>query len=149
MPEQPTLPEKPTLTNPNNLKALQLYISELDTYNADVTTLQENYNDEVTKQQDDYKAEIDQWQQENEDYKDAFATYQKDLTELKVKRAVAIGAAESTIENYKDDFGWTFVDKQDKASYPKAVFVTWAALLVIILVLLAGTIFMVKKRDVV
>lgn len=149
MPDKPTLPEKPTLKNPNSLQAMQLYLTQLDTYNADATALQENYNDQVTKQQDDYKAEINKWQQANEDYKDTFATYQKDLTELKVKRAVAVGAAESTIENYQKNFGWTFVDKQDQAGYHKLLFGTWGAMLVIILVLLAGTIYMVKRRDVV
>jgi len=117
---------------------LQAYLNELTVYNDEVAVLQDNY-----------KREIDAWQDEQDAYKDEIETYQTDLTELKVKRAVAVGAAESTIENYKDDFGWTFVDKKDEDNYYKTVFGTWSAQLVIILVLLAGTIFMVKKRDVV
>jgi ABC-type multidrug transport system ATPase subunit/pSer/pThr/pTyr-binding forkhead associated (FHA) protein len=138
-PAEPTLPEKPASpSNPNNIRELQTYLSDLDVY-----------NNEVAKLQDDYKAKIDAWQGEQDVYKNKIETYQTDLTELKVKRAVAVGAAESTIENYKDDFGWTFVDKKDKANYYKTVFSTWAAQLVIIFVLLVGTIFMVKRRDVV
>ena len=138
-PTEPVLPEKPASPeNPNDLHALQTYLNDLNVY-----------NDEVAKLQDDYKEKINAWQDEQDAYKDKIETYQTDLTELKVKRAVAVGAAESTIENYKDDFGWTFVDKTDKTNYYKTVFGTWAAQLVIILVLLAGTIFMVKKRDVV
>ena len=84
-PEEPTLPAKPASPeNPNDIQQLQLYLSELDTYNEEVATLQ-----------DDYKAEIDAWQDEQEDYKDEIKTYQEDLTELEVKRATAIGAAES------------------------------------------------------
>lgn len=138
-PTEPTLPEKPAdPENPNDIRQLQAYLNELTIYNDEVAVLQDNY-----------KEEIDDWQNEQNDYKDAIERYQTDLTELKVKRAVAVGAAESTIENYKDDFGWTFVDKKDKDNYYKTVFGTWLAQLVIILVLLAGTIFMVKKRDVV
>ena len=145
MPPQPTLPEKPVLKSPNSLQAMQLYLTQLDTYNADVTTLQQNYNDEVTKRQDDYKAKINAWQDEQETYRTQIEAFQKD----EVKRAVAIGAAESTIENYQKNFGWTFVDKEDQAGYHKVLFGTWGAMLVIILVLLAGTVYMVKKRDVV
>jgi ABC-type multidrug transport system ATPase subunit/pSer/pThr/pTyr-binding forkhead associated (FHA) protein len=138
-PSEPVLPEKPAdPSNPNNIRELQTYLNDLNVY-----------NDEVAKLQDDYKEKINAWQDEQDAYKDKLETYQTDLTELKVKRAVAVGAAESTIENYKEDFGWTFVDKNDKASYPKKVFGTWLAQLIIILVLLAGTIFMQKKRDVV
>ena len=67
--------------------------------------MQDDYNAEVTRLQDDCKAEIDEWQPENDDYRNAIETYQKDLTNLEVKRAIAIGAAESSIERYKNDFG--------------------------------------------
>jgi hypothetical protein len=138
-PTEPTLPEKPAdPENPNDIRQLQAYLNELTVY-----------NDEVAVLQDDYKEEIEDWQDEQDAYKDEIENYQTDLTELKVKRAVAVGAAESTIENYKDDFGWTFVDKEDETNYFKTVIGTWSAQLIIILVLLAGTIFMVKKRDVV
>jgi ABC-type multidrug transport system ATPase subunit/pSer/pThr/pTyr-binding forkhead associated (FHA) protein len=138
-PTEPTLPEKPAdPENPNDIRQLQAYLNELTVY-----------NDEVAVLQDDYKEEIEDWQDEQDAYKDEIENYQTDLTELKVKRAVAVGAAESTIENYKDDFGWTFVDKEDESNYFKTVIGTWSAQLIIILVLLAGTIFMVKKRDVV
>lgn len=138
-PEEPSLPAKPASPeNPNDLQQLQLYLSELDKYNAEVATLQ-----------DDYKAEIDSWQQEQEDYKDKIQTYQEDLTELEVKRATAIGAAESTIERYKDDFGWTFLDKEDRGNYLKTIVKTWIAQVVIILVLFVGTVYMQKRRDVV
>ena len=124
--------------NPNDIQQLQLYLSELDTYNEEVATLQ-----------DDYKAEIDAWQEEQEDYKDEIKTYQEDLTELEVKRATAIGAAESTIERYKDDFGWTFLDKEDRDGYLKTIFTTWIAQIVIILILFGATVYLQKRRDVV
>ena len=149
MPDEPTPPEEPTLTNPNSLQAMQLYLSELETYNAEVKQLQDDYNAEVTRLQDDYKAEIDEWQQENDDYRDAIETYQKDLTDLEVKRAIAIGAAESSIERYKDDFGWTFINKEDKKVYYPGLLKTWLAQIVIIGVLFGATVYVQKRRDVV
>ncbi len=138
-PEEPVLPEEPAEpANPNNLQALQLYLSELN-----------DYNEEVADLQDEYKAEIDAWQDEQETYRDEIEVYQEDLTELEVKRAIAIGAAESTIDGFKDDYGWTFVDKEDRDSYLKVIFSSWIADLVIILALFAGTVYMQKSRDVV
>lgn len=138
-PKEPVLPEEPAAPeNPNNILELQAYLNDLGIY-----------NDEVASLQDEYKERIDDWQAEQESYMDDIRAYQEELTELKVKRAVAVGAAESTIENYKDDFGWTFVDKADEEGYHRSLFGTWAAQLIIILVLLAGTVFMQKKRDVV
>jgi hypothetical protein len=149
MPDEPTPPDEPTLTNPNSLQAMQLYLSELEAYNAEVKQLQDDYNAEVTQLQDDYKAEIDKWQQENDDYRDAIETYQKDLTDLEVKRAIAIGAAESSIERFKDDFGWTFLNKDDKKVYYPGLLKSWLAQIVIISILFGATVFVQKRRDVV
>ena len=138
-PEEPTLPTKPTdPADPNNLQALQLYLQDLGTY-----------NDEVAKLQDDYKTQINAWQEKQETYKDELTTYQKDLTKLEVNRAIAIGAAESTIQRYKDDFGWTFLNKDDKDGYYKTILETWGAQILIILILFVGTVYLQKRRDVV
>jgi ABC-type multidrug transport system ATPase subunit/pSer/pThr/pTyr-binding forkhead associated (FHA) protein/ABC-type multidrug transport system permease subunit len=138
-PAEPVLPTKPAdPASPNNLQALQAYLHDLNVY-----------NDQVAKLQDDYKQKINTWQDSQETYKADIETYQKNLTELKVKRAVAVGAAESTIKKYKEDFGWTFVDKKDRSSYLKVVFGAWGAQLIIILVLFVGTLIMQKRRDVV
>jgi ABC-type multidrug transport system ATPase subunit len=136
-PAEPALPEKPVApANPNDLASLQAYLGQLDVFNSDVSNIQ-----------DDYSTQLNTWQDQQETYKDQISSYQEELSKLEVKRAVAIGAAESTIENYKDDFGWTFVNKNDRAGYLKLLFRTWIALLIIILVLLTGTIFMIKRRE--
>lgn len=137
-PKEPVLPAKPAdPANPNSVGDLQAYLSELTAY-----------NDEVSKLQDDYKEEINAWQDEQEDYKDDIQTYQEDLTELEVKRALAIGSAEATIERYKDDYGWTFLDKEDESNYLRTIVNTWIAQLIIILVVFTGTVIMQKRRDV-
>ena len=138
-PAEPTLPASPAKPdNPNNLRSLQLYLNDLTTY-----------NDQVSKIQDQYKKDLNAWQNEQEDYKTNIETYQKDLTDLEVKRAIAVGSAESTIKRFNDDYGWTFLNKADRKNYLKTIFGTWGAQLIIILVLFVGTVIMQKRRDVV
>lgn len=137
-PTEPVLPDEPAEPqDPNNLQALQIYLSDLKAY-----------TDEVSELQDEYKSEIDAWQEEQESYKDEIVAYQEELTELEVKRAIAIGAAEASIERYKEDFGWTFLDKDDREKYLGTIFSTWAAQALIISIIFLGTIFMQKRRDV-
>jgi len=136
-PEEPVLPNKPAAPeNPNDLLILQKYLNDLNVFNNDVSKLQ-----------DDYKVRINAWQDEQVQYKDQIKTYQKDLTELEVKRALAIGSAEATIKRFKDDYGWTFLDKQNRGEYLGTIFETWIAQLVIILVVFFGTVIMQKRRE--
>ena len=136
-PKEPTLPEKPAdPKNPNRVADLQAYLANLNTY-----------NEEVSKLQDEYKEKINDWQDEQEEYKDKIQTYQEDLTELEVKRALAIGSAEATIKRYKDDYGWTFLDKENSDKYPGVIVMTWGAQLIIIVVVFIGTVIMQKRRD--
>lgn len=138
-PSEPVLPEAPASPqNPNSLRELQTYIGELTPY-----------NDEVKKLQDEYKKKVNAWQDEQENYKDKLETYQKDLTDLEVKRAIAIGSAEASIERYKKDFGWTFLNKDDRKKYLGTIFRTWLAQIIIIIVIFLGTVYMQKRRDVV
>jgi hypothetical protein len=137
-PEEPVLPQKPAdPQNPNTIVDLQTYLGALNQYNEDVSKLQ-----------DGYKEKINSWQDDQENYKDQIETYQTDLTELEVKRALAVGSAEATIQRYKDDYGWTFLDKQDRGKYLNTIFKTWIAQLIIILVVFTGTVIMQKRRDV-
>lgn len=138
-PEEPVLPQEPAEpTNPNSMLQLQAYLGELKTY-----------NEEAAEVQDEYKEDIDAWQEEQENYKDNIKAYQEELTELEVKRAIAVGASESTIDGFKDDYGWTFVDKEDREGYLKVIYTSWIAELAIILSLFAATVYLQKSRDVV
>jgi len=138
-PADPVLPAAPVApADPKDVLALQAYLNDLNIY-----------NEQVSKIQDDYKQKINAWQAEQEQFKDQIQTYQKDLTDLEVKRAIAIGSAESSIQRYKDDYGWSFLDKENPDAYPGTIVKTWLAQIIIILVIFAGTVFMQKRRDVV
>jgi ABC-type multidrug transport system ATPase subunit len=132
-PEEPVLPKKP---DKPGMRAIQSYLNQLD-----------HYNDEVTRLNDDYKAKVKVYKKQQEDFKDALTKYRIDLTDLEVKRATAVGSAESTIRRFKDQYGWTFVDKKDRPAYLKTLFTTWAAQVFICLVLFAGTVFMQKRQE--
>jgi len=137
-PEEPVLPQKPAdPKNPNSVRDLQAYLDDLNKYGDDVSRLQDNY-----------KERINAWQNEQEHYKDQVEDYQKDLTELKVKRALAIGSAEATIQRYMEDYGWTFLDKENHSNYLGTIIRTWIAQLIIIVVVFTGTVIMQKRRDV-
>jgi hypothetical protein len=138
-PEEPELapaPAAPSGTDAGNVTALQKYLSD----SAD-------YNNQSAQIQEEYKKEIDVWQDKQEVYKEALKTYQVDITDLKVKRATAVGSAESTISRFKDQYGWTFVDKTDRPAYLQMLVTTWIAQLVICLVLFIGTIIMQKRAE--
>ncbi len=133
-PKFPDAPAKPA--DPNNLQLLQKYLVDLD-----------DYNKQVDQIRSDYQKQVDDWKAEQDDYKNALETYQKDLTELKVKRAIAVGSAEATIRRYKDDYGWTFIDKRDRDTYLGVLYKTWFAQSIIILILFAGTVIMQKRHE--
>ncbi len=136
-PTAPTFPPAPASpADTNNMLLLQKYLSDLTTY-----------NDSVSEIRDAYQKEIDAWQTEQENYKTKIETYQTDLTELEVKRAIAVGSAELTIQRYKDDYGWTFVNKNDRSKYLHTLYTTWGAQLLISLVLFIGTVIMQKRHE--
>lgn len=148
LPDEPTLPDEPEApADMSNVFALQKYIQDLSDYNEEVTKLQTDYNDEVTELQDEYKEEIDAWQEEQEEYKDDITQYQTDQTDLEVKRATAVGSAESTIRRFKEQYGWTFVDKSNRGKYIGLLLTTWLAQLIICGILFTGTIIMQKRTE--
>jgi ABC-type multidrug transport system ATPase subunit/predicted component of type VI protein secretion system len=137
-PAEPTLPAPPAApADPNNLLELQAYISALNTYNG-----------QVSKSQSDYKDQINAWRNQQDQYRTDLETYQKELTTLTEKRAIAIGSAESTIKQFKDEYGWSFLDKKNPNIYLGTIAKTWLAQLAIILIVFIGTVIMQKRREV-
>ncbi len=61
--------------------------------------------------------------------------------------APAVGAAETQIRVFNDEFGWAFVDKEDPLTYYGAIVRAWLALVTIILSLLLGTLFLQRGWD--
>jgi len=146
LPDEPTLPDKPRQPA-LNLRNVQSYLNQLNDHFDEVERLNNEYKDEVERLNDEYKDAVDAWKIEQEDFKEALTTYRIDLTDLEVKRATAVGSAESTIGRYKDQYGWTFVNKEDRSAYLKTLFTTWAAQIFICIILFAGTVLMQKRHE--
>jgi hypothetical protein len=137
-PIEPSLPPPPDQPeDPNDLLQLQLYLQELTAY-----------NEEVAELQDEYKQDVEDWKAQQEAYKDALQTYQEDFTDLEIKRVIATGSAESSIKLYTDQFGWTFVDKGDRAGYIRTMLITWAAQVVLIVLLFVATVILQRRREI-
>jgi ABC transport system ATP-binding/permease protein len=137
-PDPPELPPPPAQpANLNDPAAMQAYLVELGEYNTAVSQLQR-----------EYQVDAATYSVERELHQVRTFVYRGDLAELELTRAAAIGAAESRIRFFHDDFGWTFVDKNDEATYFQTLFTAWVAQLIIILVLFLGTVALQRRRDV-
>ncbi len=134
LPDFPDPPSQPSdFTDPI---ALQNYFRRLSLYNDDVTRLQEQF-----------EADLNLFRDQQLLYKDQVEVYTEDLTDLITKRSIAIGSAETTIRRFYDDYGWTFVNQEDRRAYLGMLFSTWGAQLLICLVFFLGTVFMQRRRE--
>jgi hypothetical protein len=55
--------------------------------------------------------------------------------------------AEALVRQFEPGFGWTYVNKEDTAAYRTMLITTWAAQLVIIVILFIAIIFLMKRKD--
>lgn len=131
----PDEPERPF--NLNDPLALQQYLNELSAFNEEVTEIRHAY-----------EIDLAHYRVERELHQVRQFVYQTELTELELNRAAATGSAEARIRFFHNDFGWTFVDKENEGLYMQTLLTTWLAQSTIILVLLAGTLVMQRRRDV-
>jgi pSer/pThr/pTyr-binding forkhead associated (FHA) protein/ABC-type multidrug transport system ATPase subunit len=134
-PEFPPRPEKPT--DPTDQVAMVGFLNALDSYMKDVDRIQAEYESQIEL----YKAQADT-------YEAQMAKYQKDLVSYDIKRSGAVERAEGLIEGVSDQFGWIWVNKEDKDGFYAWLFKTWRAQLIIITVYIAVILFLIKRKDV-
>jgi ABC-type multidrug transport system ATPase subunit/pSer/pThr/pTyr-binding forkhead associated (FHA) protein len=136
-PPEPVVPEAP---EPPEDQSDQIAVSSY------LVALQD-YQDEVNRIQDQYKAEVDDYQARADVYKAEVTTYQTELAEWGIDRMSAISGAEGLIENMNEEFGWTFVNKEDLLYYYQRIVTTWVAQGILILVMFGITLFLIKRKD--
>jgi hypothetical protein len=137
-PQSPVFPDAPQKpSNLNDPQALQAYLKALDDYNAQVTQIRNKFNDVLKA----YGTTTDA-------YKTAINAYQTKETDYESARATAVGSAEAVINRFWTDYGWTFVNQNDRAVYLGTLLKTWLAQLVIIAVFFIGTVIAQKSQDV-
>jgi energy-coupling factor transporter ATP-binding protein EcfA2 len=138
-PTEPVIPPAPTQpADQSDQVAMAEYFQEV-----------QDYQDEVAVIQDGYKAEMNVYQAQAEIYRVEMTAYQEEKTEWEVSRTAAIEPAEGFIKTFYDDYGWTFVDKDDSGAYLNKLTTTWVAQIIILNVLIVGVLILVKRKDVI
>jgi ABC-type multidrug transport system ATPase subunit len=134
-PAFPPRPEKPA--DPTDQVAMVAFLNALDSYMKDVDRIQAEYESQIEL----YKAQANT-------YEAQMAKYQKDLVSYDIKRSGAVERAEGLIEGVSEQFGWIWVNKEDKDGFYAWLFKTWRAQLIIITVYIAIILFLIKRKDV-
>lgn len=133
-PEIPPAPEKPD--DESDSVAMAEYFEAMEVYQEEVTAIQ-----------DEYRAEMEGFEAEAEVYQAEMEAYQEENLEWEITREAAVNPAEGLIGTIYEDYGWTFVDKNDTQAFWSKILTTWTAQVVIIVVLLLGVLLMVKRKD--
>ena len=124
-PAPPPRPEAPA--DPSDTEAVGRYLQELEAYQQQVADLQAAYRADMAR----YQARADAFKADSE-------RYQRTLADWSISRSSAVSRAEGLLSRYYDDFGWTFVDKDDDAVFWPRMLRAWGAQ-----VLMIGTLFFV------
>lgn len=133
-PEIPPAPEQPA--DPNDRIAVAQYLQAL-----------EDYQDEVNRIRDDYRSALNDYQARADLYKAEVTAYQEELTEWEIARNAAVGKAEGVIEQFRDNFGWSFVDKDDDAVYWSTLGFTWLMQGLMIVGIFGLILFFIYRKD--
>ena len=135
-PNVPPAPEAPE--DQSDTVAMAVYFDDLQLY-----------QDTVRVMQDQYRQDIRAYESEAQLYKAELTAYQEDFVGWEISRTAAVDPAVSIIGRYREEFGWTYVNKGDDKAYWAKVTTTWIAMGGIILVLTLGVLLIVKRKDVV
>lgn len=136
-PTRPVLPERPVKPeDESDQVAMAEFFDALETWEAEVNAVQAQY-----------EADLELYKADAEVYQAAVIDYQTELAEFQVGQASAIQPAEGMIRKVNDDFGWTFVNKENKSAFLGKVAKTWLAQLAISLVLFGGILFFQSRKD--
>jgi ABC-type multidrug transport system ATPase subunit/pSer/pThr/pTyr-binding forkhead associated (FHA) protein len=133
-PEIPPAPEKPE--DESDSVAMADYFEAMEAYQEETEQIQDEYKTEMKA----YEAEADIYQAEME-------AYQEQQLEWEIARAKAVDSAEGLVESFNEEFGWTFIDKENPRVFASRTAITWAAQGLIILLLLGGVLLIVKRKD--
>jgi hypothetical protein len=136
-PPEPVIPEAPPPPEDQNDQiAVAAYLTSL-----------QDYQDEVNRIQDEYKAQMDVFQAEAEVYKAEVTEYQKELATWEIDRFAAISGAEGILGTMLEDFGWTYVNKENKLEFFSRIIGTWLAQLVLITIMIGLVLVLIKRKD--
>jgi len=102
----------------------------------------------VDQIQAEYESQIDLYKAQGDEYQAKMAKYQEDLVSYEIERSGAAERAEGLIEGVSEQFGWIWVNKEEKSTYLPWLFGTWRSQLIIITVYIALILFLIKRKDI-
>ena len=137
-PPEPALPERPIEP-----------VDQSDSVAmADFFTALQEWEGQANDIQAAYKQELETYQAKSEVFKTEMIAYQQSLAEWQIARTSAVSPAEIVVNQFYNDFGWTYVNKEDNLAYWGKLLKTWIAQSSIILVLFVGILLLQKRKDV-
>jgi hypothetical protein len=137
-PPEPTLPDRPVEpTNQADNVAMADFFAKLKVWEQQVNQIQATY-----------KRDLETYQSQADVYKAEAITYQEELASWQIGRASAVEPAERLINQFYKDFGWTFVNKEDRLTYYTDIGSTWVAQLAIMSILFLGILLLQKRKDI-
>lgn len=140
LPPRPAEPSVPPAPQPPADKNDQLAMAKY------LTSLQD-YQDQVTQIQDTYRAQMKLYESQADLYQAQMKEYQAERLEFESARSAAVSTGESLIGAIKNEFGWTFVNKDDKALLYPWIAKVWGALGIIIVIYMLLILFVFKRKD--
>lgn len=132
-PAPPPRPEAPA--DPSDTEAVGRYLQELEAYQQQVDDLQAAYRADMAR----YQARADAFKADSE-------RYQRTLADWSISRSSAVSRAEGLLSRYYDDFGWTFVDKDDDAVFWPRMLRAWGAQVLMIVTLFFVILFAISRK---
>lgn len=135
-PEFPPAPEPPA--DQSDTVAMAQYFEDLQDYQAEVEILQ-----------DQFRMDLQAYEREADLYTAEITAYQEDLLDWEITRTAAVDPAVGVIRRIDDEFGWTFVDKENSGAFRSKIGTAWGVMSAIILILTSGVVWIVKRKDVV
>jgi energy-coupling factor transporter ATP-binding protein EcfA2 len=114
---------------------------------AGYMTALQDYQEETNRIQDAYRAEVDAYQAEADVYKAEITEYQKAFATWEIDRFAAISGAEGILETMLEDFGWTYVNKDDTLEFFSRIIGTWIAQIVLIVIMISLILILIKRKD--
>jgi ABC transport system ATP-binding/permease protein len=133
-PHIPTAPDPPE--NQNDQVAMVQYFNALQSYQDDVTLIQ-----------NDYKSQMELYEAQAAVYQAEMEEYQKNRLKYETARNSAVQQAEGVIENITKEFGWAWVNKHDPQVYRLWLLRTWGAQGILVGIFLVVILFLIKRKD--
>jgi ABC transport system ATP-binding/permease protein len=138
-PTEPVIPARPVEPqNQSDTVAMAEFFEQLKAWETQVTQLQA-----------DYKASLEAYQIQADIFKAEAVAYQEALARWQIARASSVEPSESLVNQVREEYGWTFANKEDSPAYLSKIGKAWFAEGMIISILLVAILFLQKRKDIV